>query len=55
MEGRTENFTRGDNFTPRGKLRPWGSEFAPRGEVKNGSLNTLADARIVFVFIKLPP
>jgi hypothetical protein len=26
----------GDNFTPRGQLRPWGSQFAPRGEVKNG-------------------
>jgi hypothetical protein len=26
----------GDNFTPGGQLRPWGSKFAPRGEVKNG-------------------
>jgi hypothetical protein len=38
MEGRTENFTPGDNFTPGGQLRPWGSKFAPRGEVKNGPL-----------------
>jgi hypothetical protein len=26
----------GDSSTPRGPLRPWGSKFAPRGEVKNG-------------------
>jgi hypothetical protein len=44
MEGRTENFTPGDNFTPRGQIHPWmttstlGSKFAPRGKVKNGPL-----------------
>jgi hypothetical protein len=49
MEGRTENFTPGDNFNPRGqksalgdKNQPWGttsplgSKFAPRGQVNNG-------------------
>jgi hypothetical protein len=47
MEGRKENLTPVDNFTPRGQkftpggqLRPWGSKFAPRGEVKNGPLFT---------------
>jgi hypothetical protein len=30
MEGQTEN------FTPRGQTHPWGSKFAPWGEVKNG-------------------
>jgi hypothetical protein len=28
----------GDKLTPGGQLRPWGSKFAPRGEVKNGPL-----------------
>jgi hypothetical protein len=27
-----------DNFAPGGQLRPWGSKFSPRGEVKNGPL-----------------
>jgi hypothetical protein len=36
IEGRRENFTPGDNVTPGGQLRPLGSKFAPRGEVKNG-------------------
>jgi hypothetical protein len=43
MEGRTENFTPGDNFTPRGQNSPLGDNFAPgvkvspMGEVKNGA------------------
>jgi hypothetical protein len=40
MEGQTEGITSpiGEKFTPGGQLRPWGSKFAPRDEVKNGSL-----------------
>jgi hypothetical protein len=29
----------GDNFTPGGQLRPWGSKLAPRGEVENEPLD----------------
>jgi hypothetical protein len=35
MEGRIEN------FTPGGQLSPYGSKFAPRGEVKNGPLRPI--------------
>jgi hypothetical protein len=42
MEGPTENFNPGDNFTPRGQIHPWGvSKFDPRGEVENGPLVSL--------------
>jgi hypothetical protein len=30
-----------DKFTPGGQLRPRGSKFAPRGEVKNGPLASI--------------
>jgi hypothetical protein len=33
MEGQTENFTPGDNFTPRGQNSPLGDKFAPGGKV----------------------
>jgi hypothetical protein len=46
--GRTENFTPGDNFTPRDQLRPWGSKFAPRGVVKNWA-SELFDVKRVYV------
>jgi hypothetical protein len=36
MEGQTEFHPQGTKFAPVGQLRPWGSYFAPRGEVKNG-------------------
>jgi hypothetical protein len=43
MEGQTENFTPGDNFTPRGQNSPpggttssLGAKFDPRGEATNG-------------------
>jgi hypothetical protein len=51
MAGRTEN------FTPRGQLRPWGSKFAPKGEVKNGPLalaprlNNLENCRVANFFL----
>jgi hypothetical protein len=40
MEGQTEN------FTPREQSSPLGSKFAPRGEVKNGPLVTLAPGHL---------
>jgi hypothetical protein len=46
MEGQTENFTPGDNFTPGGQLRSWGSKFAPRGEVKIGPLNVFSHHQV---------
>jgi hypothetical protein len=40
MEGQTEFQSQGitlrTKITPGGQLRPWGSKFARRGEVKNG-------------------
>jgi hypothetical protein len=33
MEGRTENFTLGDNFIPRGQNSPLGDKFTPGGQI----------------------
>jgi hypothetical protein len=38
------------NFTPGGQIRPWGSKYAPRGEVKNGP----QDKKMLTVEIKVP-
>jgi hypothetical protein len=52
MEGRFENFTpRGitsplGGKIPAGQLRPWGSNFAPRSEVKNGPLVVISRQRL---------
>jgi hypothetical protein len=41
MEGQKQTISHPrDNFTPVGQLRPWGSKFALRGEVKNGPLSS---------------
>jgi hypothetical protein len=41
MEGRTGNFTPGDNLPTRGQNSPLGSKFVPRVKVKNRPLMSL--------------
>jgi hypothetical protein len=46
MEGQTENFTPGDNFTPKGQNSPLGDTFSPLGTTSPLGLKIAPGAKL---------